>query len=315
MIDVELEESEKKDIRDQVARILRDLGNPEPPLQLPDVRRLLSLDLHYYRSSDPGLIAELTHRFTLFARKSIPDAGRHLLSALSKSRLCAFWVPQSSRILMDEDVPKPKQRWIEAHEIIHSITPWHKEYLLGDNLQTVDPACRAVLEAEANYGAGRLLSLQDRLTSEARDLPLTFQSIKSIAKRYNNSIVSTFWRTVEERNPDQPVFGVISVHPLHADIGQHDGPHPWRYYIRSAGFRMQFSGIGPEVAFELIRQHATRRRTGPVFSAESVIMDVLGDRWLFQVDSFSTKHALLTLGFPLRRVPLIVPVSPAFEVS
>lgn len=309
MVDAELEESEKKDIRDQVARILRDLGNPEPPLHLADVRALLSLDLQYYRSSDPSLIAELTHRFKLFARNSIPDAGRHLLSALSKSRLCAFWVPESSRILMDADVPEPKHRWVEAHEIIHSVTPWHKEHLLGDNLQTVDPACRAVLEAEANYGAGRLLSLQDRLTSDARDLALSFASIKCIAKRYSNSIVSTFWRTVEERDPAQPVFGVISVHPFHDDIGRHDGPNPWRYYIRSAAFRTQFSPIGAEMIFEVIRQHATHRRTGPVFSAEHVLADVAGDRWLFQVDSFSTKHALLTLGFPLRRHQLVVPTT------
>jgi hypothetical protein len=315
VVDVELEESEKRDIRDQVARILRDLGNPEPPLHLADVRTLLSLDLQYYRGSDPSLIAELTHRFKLFARKSIPDAGRHLLSALSKSRLCAFWVPESSRILMDADVPEPKHRWIEAHEIIHSVTPWHKEHLLGDNLQTVDPACRAVLEAEANYGAGRLLSLQDRLTSDARDLALSFASIKSIAKRYSNSIVSTFWRTVEERDPTQPVFGVISVHPLHADIGSHDGPHPWRYYIRSEAFRTQFLPIGPEMIFEVIQQHATHRRTGPVFSAEHVLADVAGDRWLFQVDSFSTKHALLTLGFPLRRHQLVVPTIQPLKTS
>lgn len=308
MQDVELKDVEKRDIRSQVDRILRDLEYPDPPLKLDEVRKLLSLDLKYYSSSDPGLIAELTHRFTLLAKKSIPDLGRNLLSALSKSRLCAFWVPESARILIDENVPAPKHRWIEAHEIIHSVTPWHQHFLLGDNLETVDPACRAVIEAEANYGAGRLLSLQDRLTSEARDLTLSFASIKQLAKRYKNSIVSTFWRIVEERDSTQPVFGVISNHPHHLDVGQHDGPDPWRYYIRSPAFRAQFSTVGPEEVYKLIRKYASNRRTGPIFSAQHILTDSNGGLWEFQIESFSTKHALLTFGYPIRRYECVISV-------
>src|SRR6266480_4696939 len=176
MVEEQVGELERREIRDQVGRILRDLGNPEPPLKLTDVRTLLSLDLQYYRSSDPGLVSELTHRFTLLARKTIPDIGKYLLTALSKSRLCAFWVPDAARIMIDAEVPEPKHRWIEAHEITHSMTPWHRQFLLGDNAQTLDPACHAMLEAEANYGAGRLLSLQDRFAADARDLELSFDS-------------------------------------------------------------------------------------------------------------------------------------------
>ena len=306
MLDGALGEDEKRDIREQVSRILRDLGNPEPPIRLADVRALLSLDLHYYSSSDLGLVTEITHRFKLLARKSIPDVGRHLLTALAKSKLCAFWVPESSRILVDADVPRPKHRWIEAHEIVHSVTPWHKAFLLGDNLQTLDPTCHANLEAEANYGAGRLLFLQDRMSTEARDLPLSFPSIRQLAKRYGNSIVSTFWRAVEERDPTQPVFGVISIHPHHSDIGSHDGPNPWRYFIRSAAFRAQFSTIEPHTVFGLITLSANIKRTGPIFSEAHTISDANGENWEFQVEAFSTGHALLTIGFPLRRRPLIV---------
>src|SRR5438874_2088831 len=100
MVEEQVGELEKREIRDQVGRVLRDLGNPEPPLRLSDVRALLSLDLQYYRSSDPGLVTELTHRFTVLARKTIPDLGRHLLTALSKSRLCAFWVPDTAKIMV-----------------------------------------------------------------------------------------------------------------------------------------------------------------------------------------------------------------------
>lgn len=293
-------ELEKREISGHVQRILRDLGNPEPPLNLADVRSLLSLDLQYYRSTDPGLIAELTHRFNLLARKTIPGLGRHLVSALAKSKLCAFWVPESARILLDQEVPQAKHRWIEAHEITHSATPWHKDFLLGDDRHTLDPACHATLEAEANYGAGRLLFLQDRFAADARDLSLDFESVKQLADRYANSIVSTFWRTVEERNPAQAVFGLISVHPHHADVGAHDGADPWRYFIRSALFRTQFANISPADVFGLVARHASRRRTGPILLADDILADATGKIFEFRIESFSNKYALLTLGFPLR---------------
>jgi len=42
------------DIDRKVERVLRDLGNPEPPLDLEVVRELLKLDLEYYTAKDPG---------------------------------------------------------------------------------------------------------------------------------------------------------------------------------------------------------------------------------------------------------------------
>lgn len=305
MIEEQVGEFEKRDIRDRIDRILRDLGNPAPPLDLADVRQLLSLDLRYYSSSEPGLVTELTHRFKLLAQKTIPDLGKHLATALAKSRLLAFWVPDSAKIMIDTAVPKPKHRWIEAHEITHSVTDWHREFLLGDNRQTLDPACHAMIEAEANFGAGRLLFLGDRFSAEARDLYFTFDTVKALSKRYQNSILSTLWRMVEERDPSQPVFGMISVHPRYPEIGKHDGPMPWRYFIRSAAFQTQFSNVSPEKAFELITLYASRRKTGPIVDAQDVLPDVLGNRWEFQLESFSTSHALLTFGIALTQRPLV----------
>ena len=51
-----------QDIDDVIDRILRDLGNPEPPLKLEDVRELLKLDLTYYSKTDLNLLDEMSHR-------------------------------------------------------------------------------------------------------------------------------------------------------------------------------------------------------------------------------------------------------------
>ncbi len=297
---------EKKEIRAQVDRILRDLGNPEPPLKLADVRKLLALDLDYYSSSDPGLVDELSHRFRLFARKTLPDLHQHLASALAKSRLCAFWLPENSRILIDKEVPEPKHRWIEAHEISHSITEWHKHFLLGDNSQTLDPACHAMIEAEANYGAGRLLFLQDKFSIDARDVSVSFNSILQLHKRYGNSILSTFWRMIEERDPQQPVAGIVSIHPQHPTVGEHNGPNPWRYFIRSAAFRLRFGNIPPDALYAAVVDGASHRKNGPVASFEWVVQDLGGNRWQFEGHSFSTGHALLTIAVPKARRSVVV---------
>ena len=299
-------ELERQDIRKQVTRILRDLGIAEPPLKLVEVRSLLSLDLQYYSSSDPGLVLELAHRFQLLARKTIPDLGRHLQLALSKSKLCAFWVPAFSRIMLDGDIPEPKHRWIEAHEITHSVIPWHKNFLLGDNTQTLDPTCHAVLEAEANYGASRLLFLDEKFGAEARDLALSFESIKLLKKRYANSIISTFWRIIEDRNPLEPVFGMVSIHPHYPEVGSHDGPNPWRYFIRSDAFARQFSRIAPDAVYELVKSHAGRRKAGPIFAAQDTISDDRGARWEIELECFSTTHAVLTLGYATKERPVVV---------
>jgi len=289
-------EFERRKICDQVDRILRDLSVSEPPVRLEDVRALLKLDLKFYQSSDPGIVTELAHRFTLFAKKTIPDVGKHLASALAKSRLCAFWVPDDSRILIDETVPQPKHRWIEAHEIIHSVTPWHREFLLGDNAFTLEPSCHATLEAEANFGGSRLLFLQDLFSREARDLDLSFKSIQALGKRYSNSMVSTFWRMVEDRDPSLPIFGMISCHPRHPAIGKHDGPDPWRYFIRSAAFKTQFSNVTPSQAYLLVSAHVDNRTRGPVLSADDVIVDVSGTQWEFHMEAFSNTHCVMTYG-------------------
>jgi hypothetical protein len=55
-------EQEAADIRAQVARVLRDLGDPEPPLNLDVVIEQLKLDFKYYSSTDLSTFDEIAHR-------------------------------------------------------------------------------------------------------------------------------------------------------------------------------------------------------------------------------------------------------------
>src|SRR6266704_5158962 len=83
-----------------------------------------------------------------------------LLDAVRKFDLRALYLPDRKRILLDQSQPDAKQRWNEAHEIGHSLLPWHADLMLGDHEQSLTPGCHAQVEAEANYTAGQLLFLQ-----------------------------------------------------------------------------------------------------------------------------------------------------------
>lgn len=297
-------ERERRDIESSVARVLRDLGNPDPPLRLPDVRELLKLDLRYYDGTDQGMITEFTHRFRLVTKKKLPGLVRQVREMLAQSKLVAFWVPDDRRVLIDGSVPKAKHRWIEGHEISHSLTPWHQAFLLGDASMTLDPSCHATIEAEANFGAGQLLFMHDRFARDARDMPATFASVQRLADLYANSLTSTLWRLVEQRDPSRPTFGMVSIHPKHPGIGAHNGGEAWKHFIRSAAFRTQFANVTPAEAYAIIDAEANFKIRGPVVSAESVLLDRSGTAWDFIVESFSNSHALLTIGVAARVHPL-----------
>lgn len=295
---------EARDINVQVDRLLRDLGNPEPPLSLELVRELLRLDLKYYSATNTTFLQDLTHRFRLGAKQVVARPGL-LLDAIKKVNLSALYVPDTQRILIDEDVPEAKHRWIEAHEILHGLIEWHSDFLFGDNQLTLNPVCDAAIEAEANYGGGRLLFLGDRFGEESRSEAINFDNIRKHAKQYGNSIQSTLWRTVEEREPNRAIFGMVSIHPNHPSIGADeygDGPR----FIRSERFRKQFSNVTADQAYALLAKHARWNKGGPVVDTQDALVDVNGDMYEFRIEGFSNTHALLTYGICCGRHNIVI---------
>lgn len=291
-----------RDIETQVSRVLRDLGNSEPPLHLDLVRELLKLDRHYYSSADHGVLGEITHRL-IVAGKQVLARPTLLFDAIRKLDLKALWIPDRKRILIDASLPDAKQRWSEAHEIGHSLIVWHGDVMLGDSRHTLTPACHEQIENEANYAAGQLLFLGDAFVRDARDTAPSISAILKLKGRYQNTITTTLWRYVEQS--DCPLFGAISHHP-HRPGEDFDAASPFRYFVGSQGFHQAFSRTSEADLFRHVRSYCANKRGGLLGSAEIVLADDSSGRHLFQFETFFNQHEALTLGSYRRELPLII---------
>lgn len=283
-----------QDIRSQVDKVLRGLGNPEPPLDLREVRELLKLDRQFYSSTNTGALRELVSKVVVGA-KQLALRPTLILDVVHKAGLKAIWLPDRKRILIDEGIPDLKKRHAEAHEITHSITEHHAPFFFGDDVETLRRSCHEKLEAEANFGSGQLLFLRDRFVEEARDLPCTLATVRNLAKTFGNTITMTLWRLVEEAYEDEPVFGIISVHPKRLS-DDFDPKAPCRYFIESPTFRARFGNVTEVAAFQAIQRYASWARGGPLGEGEAVFVGRDGQPHVFKMETFFNKHEALTLG-------------------
>lgn len=292
MKNVFLREQTSHDINALVAKVLRDLGSPEPPLNLELVRELLRLDRQYYSSTDDGALREVTHRLTI-AGKQVLARPSLLIDAIKKWDLRALFVPDRKRILIDTNLPSWKHRWVEGHEIGHSIIPWHLNTMFGDDKYTVRPSCQAQTENEANFAAGQLLFFQQSFVKDARSLEPAISSITTLNKRYGNTITTTLWRYVEQS--ELPMLGGISEHP-HRPKQAFDPANPFRYFVGSKTFHERFSRIQETEVFNQICRYCANRRGGPLGAADLLLTDDHGTSHVFHFETFYNSHEALTLG-------------------
>lgn len=296
-----------QDIKAQVDKVLRGLGNPEPPLDLRDVRDLLKLDRQFYSITNTGPLREFVSRVKVGA-KQLALRPTLILDVVRKAGLKALWLPDRKRILIDASIPDLKKRHAEGHEITHSITPHHGPFLFGDDGETLRQSCHEKLEAEANFGSGQLLFLRDRFVEEAHDLPLTIETVRSLAKTFGNTITMTLWRLIEEAHKEEPIFGIISVHPRHLADG-FDPSDPCRYFIESPVFRARFGIVTEVAAFRVLQSYASWARGGPLGEGYVVFVGRDGERHRFHMETFFNGYEALTLGTHLGpvRPQVVVP--------
>lgn len=298
-----------RDIDRRVERVLRGLGHPEPPLRLEDVRELLKLDRVFYTADDPDIVRETISRIRI-AGIQVYKRPKLLIDAIRKSSLQALYLPDRKRILLDRSLPELKHRWNEAHEICHSLLPWHQEVMLGDNKYTLRPACQEEVEAEANFGAGRLLFLRERFTEEARSLDASIDTIRALKGIFGNTISSTLYRYVEWADVDRPIVGMITGHPhVSRRSDDFDPSDPCRHFIRSPAFERCFGRVSEAELFKRVTAYCGAQGGGPLGEDELVLTDDGGERHHFYFETFFNRYDALTLGRYLRPELRVVAVS------
>ena len=284
------------DIDRRVERVLRGLGYPDPPLCLENVRELLQLDREFYTADNPSVVKEVISRMRV-AGIQVYRRPTLLIDAIKKSSLKALYLPDRKRILLDDKLPKLKHRWNEAHEIGHSIIPWHQEVMLGDNKLTLSQDCQEHVEAEANFAAGRLLFLHDRFSDEAQSLKPSIATIQELKETFGNTISTTLYRFVESVGDNLPIVGMITGHPHPSRRSSDFDPlHPCRHFIRSPAFERQFGTITEARLFAAVAGYCGAQRGGPLGEDEVVLADDNGDRHRFYFETFFNRYDALTLG-------------------
>jgi hypothetical protein len=270
--------------------VLRGLGNPEPPLSLDQVRELLKLDRAFYTAEDPTVVREVISRIRV-ATIQVAQRPMLLVDSIKKWSLQALYVPDRKRILLDASIPVKKHRWNEAHEIGHSLIPWHDDVMHGDNRHTLRPQCHEQIEAEANFAAGRLLFLRDRFADEARDLPAELKSIQTLHSVFGNTLSSTLWRFVETIGGDRPVVGLITAHP-HISRRPQDFnvATACRHCIQSAEFAARFSSTSEQALFSRIASYCGAQTGGKLGAADVILADDNGARHVFSFETFFIRY-------------------------
>lgn len=289
-----------QDIDQRVERVLKGLGNPEPPLRLEDVRHLLKLDRRFYTAKDPSAVQETISRIRV-ATIQLYERPTLIFDAIKKFSLKALYLPDRKRILLDGDLPEKKHRWNEAHEIGHSLIPWHEDMMHGDNTHTLSNDCHEQVEAEANFAAGRMLFLQDRFTDEALALEPTLASVRQLHGKFGNTMSTTLYRFVEMTGEDRPIVGMITDHPhVSRRPANHDPAKPCRHFIQSPAFATRFSQMPEKDLFGAVAGYCGSQGGGPLGDSELILTDDNGDQHRFYFETFFNRYDALTLGIYLK---------------
>ena len=288
------------DIDRRVERVLRGLGNPDPPLCLEDVRELLQLDREFFTADNPGVLNEVISRMRV-AGIQVVKRPTLLIDAIRKSSLKALYLPDRKRILLDETLPTLKHRWNEAHEIGHSLIPWHHDIMLGDDLLTLSQDCKEQVEAEANYAAGRLLFLSNRFRNEAGSMEPSIATVQRLTKVFGNTISTTLYRFIETFSENLPIVGMITGHPHPLRrLDDFDPTNPCRHFIRSKAFVQRFGSISESCLFGQVVGYCGTQSGGPLGEDEIVLTDNNGAQHCFFFETFFNRYDALTLGTYLR---------------
>lgn len=272
-----------EDIDKRVRKLIKEMGVREPPLNMDDVVAHLEIDQQFYDINDPTLLDGLFHKMKLGAFK--------VKGVLKKVGMQGLWLPHESKIMLDAALPKPKHKWVTAHEVGHRLIPTHRHFLFGDTAETLDPEYHDMLEQEANYCASALTFMGNKFTTDALDTTPSWKNIEGLKARYKTSATSTLRRYVEHSH-NRPMLGIVSVPPWKNSA---EDANRCRSFVPSRQFKMRFSNTSAEQILPLIEDGIHKAKGGPVGTSEFIIGDDWGQIHEFVAESFFNRYDLLTL--------------------
>ena len=270
------------DIDKRVRHLIKEMAVREPPLDMAAVVAHLEIDQSFYDINDPTIFDGLFHKMKLGAFK--------MKGVLKKVGMQGLWLPQENRIMLDAALPKPKHKWVTAHEVGHRLIPTHRHFLFGDTAETLDPEYHEMLEREANYCASALTFMGKKFTEEALDTIPCWGKIQELQTRYKTSTTSTLRRYVEYSH-DRPMLGIVSTPPWQNGM---EHKNRCRYFVPSRQFKSRFSKISSGHILPLIEDSVHKARGGPVGTGDFIISDDWGQTHEFVAESFFNRYDLLT---------------------
>lgn len=188
-------------------------------------------------------VAGITSRLDI---SELPDPRDPAPSALS--RLLGAIVFDERVVFINEDQPEVRVRFTDAHEATHALCPWHEQTLrLLDTEHTLFKEIADRIEAEANYGAARLIFQGDHLMRRALQEQYSILAPLALAGDYGASSTATIRHYVREhpaavallvtgryaREDGLPIWYSEESQPFLARFGRlppllPDGPRPLR---------------------------------------------------------------------------------------
>lgn len=148
----------------------------------------------------PTPLAEIQRNLGVAERIDISDLPEEVAarkpSAWSRI-LGAFW-KEERVIFIDRAQVAARRHWTDGHEAAHAMCPWHAEVAMLDNEQTLSREAKAMIEAEANYGAAQLIFQGGRFHRRALENQISMRTPLSLCDVYGASGHATVHYYVEE---------------------------------------------------------------------------------------------------------------------
>ena len=162
-----------------------------PEGEMPSEHRIV--DFHSVHTVPRAFLEDLSAERGTKRLRLLPPYREHLSQSFARFFM-RVGLPENDRrrILIDRGLHQARQRWGEAHEIGHSLIPWHDQMLHGDPLGTLQHACELRLEAKANYAAGRLLFLHKQFRKRLLSDSASLEGVRKLARVFGNSVTSYF---------------------------------------------------------------------------------------------------------------------------